>query len=138
MDLRRLQKKWNFFQTQLKNWGFDPLPAFSELPGVSLEYPLLATSCKNSNFFHSAHRQISSLRKKHPEPIVEIHPAAARILDLIEGDWARIITPKGRIEQKVHLSESWIRGLFFWITVGGFLKRGFRPFLTGTGPISIS
>ncbi|MGA3083370.1 MAG: molybdopterin-dependent oxidoreductase [Thermodesulfobacteriota bacterium] len=99
-------KKVELFSTQLKNWGFDPLPSFSELPGVSLEYPLLATSCKNSNFFHSAHRQISSLRKKYPEPIVEIHPAAASILGLIEGDSVRVITPKGWIEQKVHLSES--------------------------------
>ena len=98
-------KKVELFSKQLKDWGIDPLPAFSELPGVSLEYPLLATSRKNPYFFHSAYRQISSLRKKHPEPIIEIHPAAAKILGLIEGDWACIITPKGRIEQKVHLYE---------------------------------
>ena len=98
-------KKVELFSELLNKWGFDPLPVISELPGVSLEYPLLATSCKNPYFFHSAYRQISALRKKHPDPIVEIHPAAAKILDLNEGDWACIITPKGRIEQKVHLSE---------------------------------
>jgi len=98
-------KKAELFSEQLKNWGFDPLPSFSELPGVSLEYPLLATNRKNSYFFHSAYRQISSLRKKHPEPTLEIHPEAAQILGLAEGDWARIITAKGQIEQKVHLTE---------------------------------
>ena len=99
-------KKVELFSERLKRWGFDPLPAFSELPSVSLEYPLLATSRKNFHFFHSSHRQISALRKKHPDPTLDIHPAAAKILGLTEGDWARIITPKGRIEQKVHLSES--------------------------------
>ena len=46
-----------------------------------------------------------SLRRRHPEPIVEIHPAAANILGLKEGDWVRIITPKGGIEQKARFSE---------------------------------
>ena len=98
-------KKVELFSRQLEDWGFDPLPAFSEFPGVSLEYPLLATSRKSPHFFHSAYRQIPLLRKKHPEPKMEIHPAAARILGLAEGDWARIITPTGQIEQTVHLSE---------------------------------
>ncbi len=106
-DSRRRPRKWSFFQNDLKNWGFDPLPAFSELPSVSLEYPLLATSRKNPYFFHSAYRQISALRKKASGPRVWISiRQAAKILGLTEGDWARIITPKGRIEQKVHLSEN--------------------------------
>jgi anaerobic selenocysteine-containing dehydrogenase len=99
-------KKVELFSSQLQRWGYDPLPVFSKLSDVSLEYPLLATSRKNSYFFHSAYRQISALRKKHPQPTLEIHPAAAGIIGLQEGDWARIITPKGWIEQKVHLSES--------------------------------
>ncbi|MBI4765901.1 MAG: molybdopterin-dependent oxidoreductase [Deltaproteobacteria bacterium] len=99
-------RKVELFSKQLQQWGFDPLPAFSELPRVSLEYPLLATSQKNPYYFHSSYRQISALRKKHPEPVMDIHPAAAGIIGLTEGDWALIITPKGRIEQKVHLSES--------------------------------
>ena len=99
-------KKVELFSDRLKQWGFDPLPTFSELSPVSLEYPLLATSRKNPYYFHSAFRQISALRKKHPDPIMDIHPTAAGIIGLTEGDWALIITPKGRIEQKVHLSES--------------------------------
>jgi anaerobic selenocysteine-containing dehydrogenase len=98
-------KKVELYSDQLAQWGYDPLPAFSELPGISREYPLLATSRKNPYFFHSAYRQISRLRKKHPDPLVEIHPQAGRILDLAEGEWARIITAKGQIEQKVRFSE---------------------------------
>jgi len=98
-------KKVELFSEQLKTWGFDPLPGFTELPESSIEYPWLATSRKNPYFFHSAYRQISRLRKKHPEPLIEIHPQGARILGLAEGDWVRIITAKGQIEQKVGLTE---------------------------------
>lgn len=99
-------KKVELYSGRLKDWGFDPLPAFSKLSEGSLEYPLLATSRKNPYFFHSAYRQISPLREKYPQPQVEIHPQAAKILGLAEGDLARIITVKGHIEQKVHLTEN--------------------------------
>lgn len=93
------------FSKQLKDWGFDPLPTFSELAEGSVDFPLLATSRKNSFFFHSAYRQLSALRSKHPDPQVEIHPQVAAFLEINEGDWARIITPTGQIEQKAHLTD---------------------------------
>ena len=89
-------KKVELYSAQLSKWGFDPLPAFPDPVPPSLEYPLLATSRKSPYFFHSAYRQIDSLRKKHPDPVVEIHPQAARILGLREGEWAAIVTPQGQ------------------------------------------
>ncbi|MBI5603348.1 MAG: molybdopterin-dependent oxidoreductase [Deltaproteobacteria bacterium] len=98
-------KKVELYSEPLKNWGFDPLPTLSKLTEVSLEYPFWATSRKNPYFFHSAYRQIASLRSKYPQPRIEIHPQAAKILGLTEDDWAFIITVKGKIEQQVHLTE---------------------------------
>jgi anaerobic selenocysteine-containing dehydrogenase len=98
-------KKVELFSGQLEKWGYDPLPSFSDLSQGSLKFPLLATSRKNPYFFHSAYRQLASLRRKHVDPTVEIHPQTARILELTEGDWVRIATIKGQIEQKVHLTE---------------------------------
>jgi anaerobic selenocysteine-containing dehydrogenase len=99
-------RKVELFSEQLQQWQFPPTPFWVELAECSREYPLLATSSKNANYFHSAYRQLSSLRAKHPEPTLEIHPQTAAILNLAEGDWARIITAKGQIEQKVHLNSS--------------------------------
>ena len=99
-------KKVELFSAQLSQWGLDPLPTFGDPLPPSLEYPLLATSRKSPYFFHSAYRQLDSLRKKHPDPVVEIHPLAARILGLQEGEWAAIVTPQGRITQKVRLTEA--------------------------------
>ena len=99
-------KKVELFSAQLSQWGLDPLPTFGDPLPPSLEYPLLATSRKSPYFFHSAYRQMDALRKKHPDPVVEIHPLAARILGLPEGEWAAIVTPQGRITQKVRLTEA--------------------------------
>ncbi|HMK66089.1 MAG TPA: molybdopterin dinucleotide binding domain-containing protein, partial [Thermodesulfobacteriota bacterium] len=102
---RTPSKKIEFYADRLKAWGFDPLPGLIPIPEPSLEYPLIATSRKNSHFFNSAGRQISRLRKKHPLPTVEVHPQTARILGLKEGEWVRIKTAVGSIEQVIKHSE---------------------------------
>ena len=98
-------KKVELFSEQLRKWGFDPLPSFSETPEVSLEYPLLATCRKNPFFFHSAYRQLKSLRARYPDPRVEMHPEAARIVGVEDGEWVRIVTSKGEIRQRVKISD---------------------------------
>ncbi len=54
-----------------------PLSPLSR-PDLAKEYPLiLMTGAKIMPFFHSAGRNISSLRKLHPRPMVDLHPATA-------------------------------------------------------------
>jgi len=97
--------------SKFKEWGYDPLPVFREIlkgpepnaAGVQ-DYPLLLTSAKDPNYFHSAYRNISSLRKLSPEPLVFLHPETAQKIDIREGDWARIETRMGTIRQKVAFS----------------------------------
>jgi len=98
-------KKVELFSEQLRKWGFDPLPSFSETPEVSLEYPLLATGRKNPFFFHSAYRQMKSLRARYPDPRVEMHPEAARIVGAEDGEWVRIVTHRGEIRQRLGISD---------------------------------
>ncbi|MCU0580288.1 MAG: molybdopterin-dependent oxidoreductase [Desulfobacterota bacterium] len=94
------------FSSRLEKWGFDPLPGFSPAPEPSLHFPLLATSRKNAHYFHSAYRQIEALRKKHPEPLVEIHPRTAQLLGVATGEEVAIVTPTGRIRQQVRITEA--------------------------------
>ncbi|MBI5583125.1 MAG: molybdopterin-dependent oxidoreductase [Deltaproteobacteria bacterium] len=98
--------KIEFFSARLEKWGFDPLPAFTAPPEISLDYPLVATSRKNPYYFHSAYRQLEALRKKHPDPIVELHPRTAQILKIAAGEEVAIVTKAGRIRQKVRLTEN--------------------------------
>jgi anaerobic selenocysteine-containing dehydrogenase len=48
---------------------------------------------KVTNFFHSELRQIDSLRRRNPDPLVEIHPETAASLGIAEGDWVWIESP---------------------------------------------
>ncbi|MGA2468092.1 MAG: molybdopterin-dependent oxidoreductase [Thermodesulfobacteriota bacterium] len=98
--------KGEIYSQQLKEWGYDPLPAYQDLSESPLlkEYPLIFTSAKDPFYFHSAYRNISSLRKLSPEPIVLIHPETASHFGIDEGDWVSIETKQGTIRQKAKLN----------------------------------
>jgi len=132
---RKYEKKGGFatstgkvelYSTILEKLGYDPLPYYEEpkespisTPDLANEYPLiLITGGRFQPYFHSEHRQIESIRKRRPEPIVQIHPEKARELDIQDGDWIWIETPRGRVKQKcmyfdgllqqvVHMEHGW-------------------------------
>ena len=100
--------KVELYSTILEKLGYDPLPLFEEAketpisdPELAEEYPLmLITGWRHDPFFHSENRQIDSLRKTHPDPLVQVHPETAKGLDIADGDWVWIETIRGRIRQK--------------------------------------
>ncbi len=103
--------KVELYSTHWHHLGYDPLPLYFEppespysTPERTKEYPfVITTGGKIPWFFHSQHRQVQRLRKHHPFPLVQIHPAAANRLGLREGDWVWIESPRGRCKQKVKL-----------------------------------
>ena len=103
--------KVELHSTQLEELGFDPVPVYHEPPETPFsdpelvkEYPLLCTARKVAAYRHSGGRQIPSLRRSHPDPVVIIHPDTASRLGIKEGDWAYIENRRGRIRQKANLS----------------------------------
>lgn len=112
-------KKVEIFSSRFKEWGYDPLPVFRDLPALEAAeslYPLILTSAKDPNYFHSAYRNLPSLRKLSPDPVVLIHPKTAEKLKIQEGEWALIETPRGAIRQKV----SWNSDLDPRVVVGAY------------------
>jgi len=102
--------KVELYSSQLKEWGFDPLPVYHEppetpysAPELADEYPLFTTG-KRGCYRHSGGRQITSLRERHPDPVTYIHPQTAESLGITNGDWVYVETRRGRIKQKAILS----------------------------------
>lgn len=99
--------KIEIYSEQLKKWGYEPLPCHLDLPGSSgeflKEYPLIFTSAKDPYFFHSAYRNIPSLRKLSPDPVLLIHPETASQSGIEEGDWVAVETERGSIRQKAKM-----------------------------------
>ena len=100
--------KFELFSPRLLRAGADPLPDWREVPESPVsrpdllpDYPLiLTTGSRTMPYFISNNRQIGSLRKLHPFPLVSMHPAAGAKYGIREGDWVWIETLRGRITQK--------------------------------------
>lgn len=92
--------------------GYAPLaghvePAESPMATNSgKRFPLVLTTAKSGWFVHSSHRHVASLRKKAPDPAVEISTTLATRQGLEDGDWAIVETPSGQVRLRVRLNDA--------------------------------
>ena len=103
-DYRTPSGKVEFYSKNAADFGYSPLPYWrevTELPRLTPEFPLLMTNAKEDVYMLTGYKQVPSLRNMKPEPIVEMHPETARNLELKEGEWANIETPKGKVKQRL-------------------------------------
>ncbi len=97
----------------LQQLGYDPLAGYQEppwspvsAPQMARDFPLILISgSRVKEFHHSSHRQLEKIRKRYPDPIMEISPEKAAELGIGEGDWVWIETPMGKVKQKARLLE---------------------------------
>jgi anaerobic selenocysteine-containing dehydrogenase len=91
--------------------GQPPLPVFTEpalsprsRPDLKDRFPLVLTCAKDLHFCETQHRQVASLRRRAPDPEVELHPDTADRLGIADGDWVEITTPKGSVRARAALN----------------------------------
>ena len=99
------------YSEQLLVIGQEPLPAYVEpaaspvsRPDLARDYPLVLTSAKVTSFCHSQFRGVAALRRKAPDPLLEIHPDTAAARGIAEGDWLKIETPVGALRARARLN----------------------------------
>jgi anaerobic selenocysteine-containing dehydrogenase len=100
--------KVELYSKHLEELGYDPLPQFHEppespnsQPELVKAYPfILITGGRHQPYYHSEYRQVKSMRKMHPDPIMQIHPKTAGELGIEDGDWVWIESPRGKVKQK--------------------------------------
>ncbi len=103
--------KVELYSQRLADWGYDPLPVYHEPPESPLsdpeaaeEFPLVLTNSKIPGYVHSGGRQIPSLRRIHPDPLVTLNRDTAQAAGIAAGDWVDISTRRGTIRQRAVLS----------------------------------
>jgi anaerobic selenocysteine-containing dehydrogenase len=69
-------------------------------PDLAQAFPLVITCAKALHFCETQHRQVATLRRHVPDPQVELHPDAAAVRGIAEGDWLEIATPKGKVRAR--------------------------------------
>ena len=110
---RSPSRKIELYSEVLADHGYPPLPEFEEprtspgsRPDLAERFPLILTCAKSLHFCESQHRNLSSLRRRAPDPEVELHPDTARSRGIAAGDWARLETPQGSIRARAKLNAS--------------------------------
>jgi anaerobic selenocysteine-containing dehydrogenase len=100
--------KVEIYSRLLEDYGYDPLPTYHEppegpitTPQLVKEYPLIAmTGPRKVMFTHSQFRNISVLRKKMSEPLIEINAETAKELKVKDGDMVRVESVRGEIQMR--------------------------------------
>jgi len=76
------------------------------------EYPfVLTTGVRKSYYFGSEHRNIPSLRKRQPDPLVTIHPQDAVLKGITGGDQVRIYSPFGSCVMTANIGGDFDQGV---------------------------
>ena len=110
--------KVEIYSTIFELHGYDPLPTYTEprespasTPELMKDYPyILITGGRTIEYYHSSGRQIKPLRKRLPDPEIEVHPEAAQRENIEEGDWVWVETPQVKGE-RVRLKVKFASGL---------------------------
>ena len=106
-------RKVDLYSEFLEKRGISPLPIYKEppegpisTPDVYKEYPLvLTTGGRNIVYFHSAHRNIPSLRKLSPDPQLDMHPETAAAFKVEDGEWVWLKSPRSKVEIRIRFNE---------------------------------
>jgi anaerobic selenocysteine-containing dehydrogenase len=106
-------RKVELYSQTFLDHGYAPLPEFSEpqigpvaRPDLTARFPLVLTSAKSALFCQTQHRALSSLRKRAPDPEIDVHPTAPQARDIAEGDWVTIETQAGRVRARARLNSN--------------------------------
>jgi anaerobic selenocysteine-containing dehydrogenase len=97
------------FSPALQAIGQPPLPEFRASAQVVRDasegerFPYILTSTKSPLYCHSQHRNLPSLRRRLPEPTVELSPNTAASRGIKADDWVAIITPQGQVRARARV-----------------------------------
>ncbi|MGE6734961.1 molybdopterin-dependent oxidoreductase [Streptomyces sp. NPDC059900] len=96
-------RRVELYSEQLAEHGYSPVPVHTAATGSDAAYPLLLTCAKNGYFCHSQHRGLSSLRKRSPEPTLDLSVAAARRRSISDGQWVALSTRSGTVRMRARI-----------------------------------
>jgi anaerobic selenocysteine-containing dehydrogenase/ferredoxin-NADP reductase len=99
-------RRVEIYSEQLLALGHPALPRHVEpasAEGRPAELPLLLSTAKSGWFVHSSHRHVASLRRKAPEPSVELSLDDAKARGIAAGDWVIVRTRDGEAKLRAKL-----------------------------------
>jgi len=110
--------KFEIWSTVLEDYGYEPLPKYTEplegplaRPDLRRQYPLVFNSgARPQTDFRSQHHGVKSLLKEHPEPLVEINSEDALSRQICSGDLVEVRTLRGAVTFRAKVTEDIVQG----------------------------
>jgi anaerobic selenocysteine-containing dehydrogenase len=100
--------KIELYSERLREHNQDPIPLFQtfrESRELIEEYPMVGTTRRPGNYVHTRFRDINTLRKSQPDPLLRMHPRDAESRKLADGELATIKSPEGEISIKTRITD---------------------------------
>ncbi|UCE20545.1 MAG: IscS subfamily cysteine desulfurase [Gemmatimonadota bacterium] len=110
--------KFEIASTILEEYGYEPLPKFTEpkegpisQPELLKDFPLVFNSgARLRTSFHTQHHGIGRLSREQPEPTVTINIDDARARGIRNGDEVHVKSPRGSVVMRAAVTEDIVRG----------------------------
>jgi anaerobic selenocysteine-containing dehydrogenase len=117
--------KVEFSSSSFEKSGYPAFPSYTEPAGEPLHSEdiaekgcsLLGTTQRLPQFVHTKFRNLETLVRLYPEPLVLMHPVDASDRGIAEGEEVEVSSPTGKIRLKATLTEDTSPGLV-WIDFG--------------------
>ena len=110
--------KFELWSTVLEDYGYEPLPKYTEPregplgnPQLAQQFPLVFNSgARPQTDFRSQHHGVKGLVRDAPEPMVEINEQDARARGIDAGDWVEVRTPRGAVRFRARVTPDIVPG----------------------------
>jgi len=110
--------KFEIWSTVLEDYGYEPLPKYTEVkegpvaaPALAEKFPLVFNSgARPQTDFRSQHHGIEGLLKDNPEPTIEINAKDAEARGIVTGDLVEVRTPRGQVNFRARVSDNIVAG----------------------------
>ena len=107
-------KKVEIYSETMEQLGYDPIPTFHEpiespisRPDLAQKYPFVfMAGSRTKGYTHSRFREVESLKKLYPDPLIEVNTETAESLGIKEGDLVRVESPRGDVKANVKLTQN--------------------------------
>ena len=119
-------KRLEIYSERLVEHGYAPVPALmgDDTCAAKPRYPLRLGCAKTVAYCHSQHRNIVSLRRLMPDPLVEMASEDAVARNIGDGDWVRVHTQQGTAVARAAITSGLASGSVFgqhgwWVDQAG-------------------
>ncbi|GHT78994.1 hypothetical protein FACS1894104_2970 [Actinomycetota bacterium] len=120
IEFKTASRKIEIYSEAMPVYGYDaPFPTYAEpaegpltTPELYQEYPfILTTGARDYPFYHSAWTNIARQRVIEPWPYVEMNDEDAARLQISDGEWVYVQSPRGQIKVKARVSKATLKGV---------------------------